>query len=127
MSNNKEPFKNPPRGGRCVGEETKMWFPRIDKGDKGRYRKTQEDIAKAIKICTGCSVNFDCLEYSLRHEPWGIWGGKTELERSKIRKDRNIILSREGKIFMPGLGNRNANGDALHLRPKRIGKTEAID
>ena len=124
MSDNKELFKNPPKDGNCVGKETKIWFPKVERGESGNYKKTQEDTAKAVIICLTCSVSDDCLEYSLRHEPWGIWGGKTELERSKIRKERNIVLSREGKIFIPGIGNRNANGDSLHLRPKRIGRTE---
>ena len=44
----------------------------------------------AIKICSGCTVVKECLDYSLPHEPFGIWGGLDEQQRLRIRVDRNI-------------------------------------
>ena len=118
MDNNKELFKNPPKNGRCVGHNTDMWFPHAKRSGKGEAAKGRENTHKAKAICSTCEVNHECLEYSLLHEPWGTWGGKTELERAAIRLTRNIPLSRDGKVFIPGLGNRSADGKALLRQPK---------
>jgi len=66
----------------------------------------------AIELCNSCHAEEHCLEYSLRHEPLGIWGGKTESQRALIRSERDILLSRDARIFLPGIGRRNANGFA---------------
>jgi WhiB family transcriptional regulator, redox-sensing transcriptional regulator len=45
------------------------------------------DAAKAV--CSNCPVREDCLQYALRNgETFGIWGGRTEKERSTIRRRR---------------------------------------
>jgi hypothetical protein len=41
-----------------------------------------------------------------------MWGGKTEAERAFLRSERNILVSREARIYLPGIGRRNANGFA---------------
>jgi WhiB family redox-sensing transcriptional regulator len=43
-------------------------------------------------ICSGCSVRQQCLEWAVRHEAHGLWGGMTPRERMAIRRKRNIIL-----------------------------------
>jgi len=59
----------------CVGVNPDLMFPE-------RGASTSE--AKAI--CAGCVVREECLEYalaaSIKH---GIWGGKSERERRRIR------------------------------------------
>jgi WhiB family redox-sensing transcriptional regulator len=41
----------------------------------------------AKKICAGCPVQAQCLEYALRRcEPHGIWGGYTDRERRRMRQ-----------------------------------------
>jgi WhiB family redox-sensing transcriptional regulator len=36
----------------------------------------------------GCDVRGECLEYALEHdERFGIWGGLSERERRKFKKD----------------------------------------
>lgn len=86
----------PPRGGDCVGHDLDMWFPMADKSQPGQfsqnYRKARADTEQAKQICDGCALNIECLSYALYHEMFGIWGGKTERERHKIRKQLNIIL-----------------------------------
>jgi WhiB family redox-sensing transcriptional regulator len=38
-------------------------------------------------ICQSCEVRAQCLEYALeRDERFGIWGGLSERERRKLRK-----------------------------------------
>ncbi|MEW2474642.1 WhiB family transcriptional regulator [Micromonospora gifhornensis] len=58
----------------CSQTDPEAYFP--EKGGSA---------APAKRICAGCEVRVECLEYALaRREPYGIWGGKTEGERRKI-------------------------------------------
>ena len=42
---------------------------------------------EAKKVCVGCEVRQECLEYALEHdERFGIWGGLSERERRKLKK-----------------------------------------
>jgi len=42
---------------------------------------------EAKRICQGCEVRSECLEYALAHdERFGIWGGLSERERRKLKK-----------------------------------------
>lgn len=101
----------PPTNGKCKGQDVSHWFPRADKGQNAEERaEYRRSIQFAISVCEQCDVQEHCLEYSLRHEPHGIWGGKTEVERAMLRNEKNILLSREGRVFIPGIGKRNANG-----------------
>lgn len=107
-------YDAPPSNGSCKGEDVAKWFPLIEKGlPKAQWEKYKRDMDDAISICNSCPAKDDCLEYSLRHEPLGIWGGKTESQRAMIRSERDIILSRDARIFLPGIGRRNANGFAF--------------
>lgn len=112
-------FDAAPENGRCRGEDTNMWFPIFSKSPSKQERiEINKQIATAKAICSACPSAYHCLEYSLRHEPLGIWGGLTELERAKIRASRGITLSRDARIFFPGVGLRNANGVNSGYRAK---------
>lgn len=67
----------------CAGHPTpQLWFPT---NDEGQAAAAQE----ARNICAGCPVRDPCLEYAVANrEQHGIWGGTTERERRKIRKQR---------------------------------------
>ncbi len=43
-------------------------------------------------ICSGCFVRRECLEWAVKHEAHGLWGGMTPRERMAIRRERNIVL-----------------------------------
>ena len=61
----------------CLGAGPDPWFP-----GKG----AQAD-RKAKRICAGCPVRSDCLEYALtHHERYGVWGGLNEKERRAVRR-----------------------------------------
>ena len=110
---NHDKYDYPPQNGLCKGHPTSMWFPKLSRGTKAmEARESRINTAAAIKICDSCSVSKHCLEYSLRHEPYGIWGGKTEEERATIRSKMGIIASREGRIHYSGIGSRSSNGFA---------------
>ena len=103
----------PPTDGLCKGHDVNKWFPMIvAELTKEELKKVQVDSAEAKSICAKCEKQEECLEYALRNEPLGIWGGKTEAERAYIRSERQILLSREARIYLPGIGRRNANGFA---------------
>jgi hypothetical protein len=106
-------YDAPPAEGNCKGHDVDKWFPVIEKGlPREQWLKFRADTKEAIELCNSCPSMEHCLEYSLRHEPIGIWGGKTEAERAMMRSDKGILLSREARIFLPGIGRRNANGFA---------------
>ena len=52
----------------------------IDDSETPMERRAREEEAKSV--CATCTVRVECLEYALvTKEPYGIWGGLTELER----------------------------------------------
>ncbi|PZS05029.1 MAG: WhiB family transcriptional regulator [Pseudonocardiales bacterium] len=60
----------------CAQTDPESFFP--EKGGSTREAK---------KICTGCEVRAECLEYALAHdERFGIWGGLSERERRRLRR-----------------------------------------
>ena len=68
----------------CLGVDPDLFFPE-------RGASTRE--AKAV--CRGCEVRDDCHEYALANgEKFGIWGGLSERERRRVRRQR--ALERRG-------------------------------
>lgn len=62
----------------CPQTDPEAFFP--EKGGSTRAAK---------KICEGCDVREQCLDYALRNdERFGIWGGLSERERRKLRRPR---------------------------------------
>ncbi len=62
----------------CLGVAPDLFFPE-------RGASTRE----AKEVCRGCVVREDCLEFALRNgEKFGIWGGLSERERRRIRRQR---------------------------------------
>jgi WhiB family redox-sensing transcriptional regulator len=60
----------------CAQTDPEAFFP--EKGGSTREAK---------RICLGCDVRSECLEYALAHdERFGIWGGLSERERRKLKK-----------------------------------------
>jgi WhiB family redox-sensing transcriptional regulator len=60
----------------CAETDPEAFFP--EKGGSTREAK---------KICTGCEVKAECLEYALSNdERFGIWGGLSERERRRLRR-----------------------------------------
>jgi len=64
----------------CLGVDPDLFFPE-------RGASTRE----AKEVCRGCVVQSDCLEYALANgEKFGIWGGMSERERRRIRRQRAL-------------------------------------
>jgi WhiB family redox-sensing transcriptional regulator len=64
----------------CLGVDPDLFFP-----ERGASTK------EAKQVCQGCVVREDCLEYALANgEKFGIWGGLSERERRRIRRQRAL-------------------------------------
>jgi WhiB family transcriptional regulator, redox-sensing transcriptional regulator len=64
----------------CLGVDPDLFFP--ERGASTREAKT---------VCKGCVVRLDCLEYALANgEKFGIWGGLSERERRRLRRQRAL-------------------------------------
>lgn len=65
----------------CSGTDQDLFFP--ERGASTR---------KAKAICGACTVKAECLEFAITQgERFGIWGGMSERERRKIRRQRALI------------------------------------
>ncbi len=43
------------------------------------------DASQALRICAGCPVIEDCLDYGFMTKArYGVWGGTTERERRRV-------------------------------------------
>lgn len=63
--------------GACVGHVEITWFPA--RGESTRAAKA---------ICASCPVRDVCREVALaRGEKFGIWGGLSERQRRRLRRD----------------------------------------
>jgi WhiB family redox-sensing transcriptional regulator len=62
----------------CLGVDPDIFSPE-------RGASTRE----AKEVCSGCVVRDECLEYALiTGQKFGVWGGLTERERRRIRRQR---------------------------------------
>lgn len=68
----------------CRGVDPDLFFP--ERGASTREPK---------EVCRGCVVRLDCLEYALsNNEKFGIWGGLSEQERRRLRRQRSLSARR---------------------------------
>jgi len=68
----------------CRGANPDLFFP-----ERGASTRT------AKGICRECSVRAECLEFAIvSSEKFGIWGGLSERERRKIRRERSAAATR---------------------------------
>jgi WhiB family redox-sensing transcriptional regulator len=109
-----------PEGGSCIGKPTDWWFPLLKTGTREEVIESRKTTALAKAVCDSCPVRGACLGYSLRWEPWGIWGGYDEQQRAEMRWERRISLHREGRIVFSGIGLRDANGVGVFGRVPRV-------
>ncbi len=65
----------------CRGSGTSLFFH--PENERGTARENRE--AKAKQVCMGCPVQSECAAHALAaHEPYGVWGGLTETERTDM-------------------------------------------
>jgi WhiB family redox-sensing transcriptional regulator len=68
---------------KCRGAAPGEFFPSDGSG-----------VERAMRVCQGCPVRDECLEYALEHRiEHGVWGGASERERRRILKRRAATVS----------------------------------
>jgi len=68
----------------CRGLDPHLFFP-----DRGA------SVAEAKAVCASCPVRAECLEFALINvEKFGIFGGTSERERRRLRRERGISETR---------------------------------
>ncbi len=66
---------------RCRGASPTEFFPSDGLG-----------VEAAQRVCVGCTVKPECLEYALEHRiEHGVWGGASERERRRILRRRRDL------------------------------------
>lgn len=91
--------------GACVGLDPEIFYP-------ARGGST----AKPKSVCRGCIVRDSCLEYALATgEKFGIWGGRSERERRRLRRARAIAGRSAAAVGSDG--SSAARVDASHADP----------
>jgi WhiB family redox-sensing transcriptional regulator len=67
----------------CAEVDPELFFP--EKGESSRPAK---------RVCAGCEVRAECLQYALDHsERFGVWGGLSERERRELARQPNLARS----------------------------------
>jgi WhiB family redox-sensing transcriptional regulator len=71
----------------CAETYPDMFFPDEPREGVITVRATYEYENSAKKVCAECPYRAECLILAMKNpELVGIWGGLTELERSKLSK-----------------------------------------
>lgn len=84
---------------RCSGVDTDLFF----EPDNSRNMVTQI-LPMVKKICGNCTVQKECLEYALRNDVTGIWGGTNHADRKRLRKKLGIKAEQVSfRDFVPKL------------------------
>lgn len=69
-------------GANCKGMDAELFHPR--RGEPSKYAKA---------VCVGCVAVEACLHYAVSNNiKYGVWGGKSELERRTIRRTKKPAL-----------------------------------
>ena len=67
----------------CIGIDVNMFFT-----EEGSGTFQEENFLK--RTCAACLVKSECLDYALHHAVLGWWGGTSEIQRKRLRKQLNI-------------------------------------
>ena len=69
--------------GNCADKLPSLFFPSDGVG-----------VDTARRVCDGCPVKDQCLEYALDNRiDHGVWGGTSERERRRILKARGVTAA----------------------------------
>ena len=76
----------------CAQTDPEAFFP--EKGGSTREAK---------RVCRSCEVRAECLEYALEHdERFGIWGGMSERERRRLKRQAGLASYRHTAFTLLG-------------------------
>jgi len=81
--------------GACLSADPDLFFPIAVGGAAVRQ------VTQAQRICAGCGVRQQCLEFAMQTgETYGIWGGTTPEERIRVRR-RDMRRRRGHRSWQP--------------------------
>lgn len=67
----------------CISKDPELFFP------VGTTGAALEQAERAKAVCRGCAVVNECLQWALdTNQDAGVWGGMTEEERRRIRRNQ---------------------------------------
>lgn len=77
----------------CSETSPDIFFPDEKEDENGKLiSSTYTHEAEAKAVCASCDYRIPCLIAALKTTDVGIWGGTTESERRKIKRDRTNPL-----------------------------------
>lgn len=79
----------------CRQMDTTLFFPGAPPQGRIARQKYEQEIKAITTVCQDCQIQEECLNYALETEPYGIWGGATEIEREYLRAKLKIECQRE--------------------------------
>jgi WhiB family transcriptional regulator, redox-sensing transcriptional regulator len=83
--------------GACLSADPDLFYP-ITSG-----RGVTSETRMALRICAGCPVRQQCLDFAMRSpEVHGIWGGTTPADRLRARRRRAERRRRASGPSWPG-------------------------
>lgn len=77
----------------CAEVDPELFFPQEVEISPTKIVSVYADASAAKKICYSCPLMSSCLEYALRGQEVGIWGGMTERQRDQLRKRNRLRIS----------------------------------
>ena len=87
----------------CRGMDSTAFFHPAEERPAAR----RDRLVAAKKVCAACPVVSDCLSHALdTREPYGIWGGLSEIERANL-----LGLA---SLRYPASRSQDRPNDALH-------------
>jgi WhiB family redox-sensing transcriptional regulator len=72
-----DPKKGPPS---CQGKNVELFF--VDPSEP----EFRESTAEAKSLCKQCPYVAECLEWAIKNNEMGVWGGTTERERASLKR-----------------------------------------
>lgn len=85
----------------CAQVDPDLFFPETDRGAAFERQATA-----AMRVCAGCPVREQCLDYALHALGDGIAGGTTPEERVALRRQRGVQLDAVRLELLPPTGIR---------------------
>lgn len=65
--------------------------------EDGKMRSAKE-YRQIRALCQSCAHVFDCAEWGIAKENFGVWGGLTPRERSLVRRQRRLGVLNEKSL-----------------------------
>jgi WhiB family transcriptional regulator, redox-sensing transcriptional regulator len=69
---------------RCKGIDTEIYYP--------PEAEQPRELPLLRSICGNCIHKDECAEWGIKNERYGIWGGLTQNQRTRIRTSRGIVI-----------------------------------